>query len=318
MNNNNQQKLAKLLVLDELFDLTLYRRLYMVADQNVRPILGMLIPIEEKHLAHWQNFFNLKINELDFVRRIKLAILVFICRIFGVTAIHLILEAIEVYGVRKYLSLWEAHQGTSLGEATKAILIDEFEHEDKIVAKIAERKINPERIRNIFLGFNDGSVELLGAVSGFFAAFQDAASVLIAGFTVAVAGAISMAAGGFASSSSAEEIARTEHEKKDFLAGTRAKHEIREMPFRSAVIVGISYFIGAMTPIFPVLLGAKNVWSSIVVSGIAIILVSFVLSFLSGMRIMRRVLMNLLIIAAAVGISYSIGLLAKNWWGISI
>src|SRR3990167_1546619 len=121
MNNNDQQKLAKRLVLDELFDLTLYRRLHMITDENVRPILGILIPVEEKHLAHWQNFFNLKINELDFVRRIKLGVMVFICRIFGVTAIHLILEAIEVYGVRKYLSLWERNLGTSLGDATKDV-----------------------------------------------------------------------------------------------------------------------------------------------------------------------------------------------------
>jgi hypothetical protein len=28
------------------------------------------------------------------------------CRLFGDPAIHLILEAIEVYGIRKYLSIW--------------------------------------------------------------------------------------------------------------------------------------------------------------------------------------------------------------------
>ena len=36
-----------------------------------------------------------------------------------------------------------------------------------------ERRINPERVRNIFLGLNDGLVEILGAVTGFFGAFGD-------------------------------------------------------------------------------------------------------------------------------------------------
>src|SRR5439155_1226062 len=75
------------------------------------------------------------------------------------------------------------------------ILMDEFKHEDTVVTSLTERKINPERIRNIFLGMNDGLVEILGAVSGFFAAFGDAATVLIAASTTAVAGSLSMGAG---------------------------------------------------------------------------------------------------------------------------
>ena len=38
---------------------------------------------------------------------------------------------------------------------------------------------------------NDGLVEILGAVSGFFAAFGDAITVLIAASTTAVAGSLS-------------------------------------------------------------------------------------------------------------------------------
>lgn len=48
-----------------------------------------------------------------------------------------------------------------------------------------ERRISPERVRDVFLGLNDRLVEILGAVSGFFAAFGNAATVLVAGLTVA-------------------------------------------------------------------------------------------------------------------------------------
>jgi VIT1/CCC1 family predicted Fe2+/Mn2+ transporter len=49
-----------------------------------------------------------------------------------------------------------------------------------------------------------------------------------------------------------------------------------------------------------------------------IVLVSLVLAFLSGMNIHKRILTNLVIIAAAVGITYGIGLLTKRIWGISV
>jgi len=43
-----------------------------------------------------------------------------------------------------------------------------------------------------------------------------------------------------------------------------------------------------------------------------------VLAFLSGMDVKKRIRTNLVIIAAAVGITYAIGLVAKRLWGISL
>jgi hypothetical protein len=34
--------------------------------------------------------------------------------------------------------------------------MDEFRHKDVLVTELTKRKINPERIRNVFLGLNDG------------------------------------------------------------------------------------------------------------------------------------------------------------------
>src|SRR5438093_13387419 len=123
---------------------------------------------------------------------------------------HLVLEAIEVYGVRKYLRVWSAYGHGPLGAAVRNILEDEFKHEDAVVTGDAERKLNPARVRDIFLGLNDGLVEILGAVSGFFAAFGNSLAVLAAGLTVAVAGALSMAAGAWVATSSEAEGRATE------------------------------------------------------------------------------------------------------------
>lgn len=309
--------IGRTLILDELFDLSLYRALQPLAPDASRAVLQELAAIETRHLAFWQKFFDLDLNKLDWGRRLKLQILLLICRLFGDPAIHLILEAIEVHGVRKYLALWTTVKDEPLGGAIRSILEDEFKHEDTVVAQLIERKINPEMVRNIFLGFNDGLVEILGAVSGFFGAFGNPVTVLIAASTTAVAGALSMGAGAYAALNSEQEVRETETARKQFL-GEDAGPEMQEAPSGSALIVGGSYFLGAMVPVLPVFFGAQSAVFSVAAGGSVIILVSTILAFLSGMDVKQRILTNLLMISAAVGVTYLIGTIANRLWGLPV
>ncbi len=318
MPNIYDKKLALDLILDEIFDLALYERFRARATGDLATTLDALITIEKKHIVFWEAFFDERGHTLNIGRRIKLSVLSGITRAFGDSAIYMILEAIEVYGIRKYLHLWDAYKDAPLGKALRQVLQDEFEHEDAIVSRRNERGISPERIRNIFLGFNDGLVEILGAVSGFFAAFSDATHVLAAGIAVAVAGSISMAAGVFVSSGSEYEVARTEREKQAFLGGTTFADALPSHPFRGAFTVGISYFIGALVPILPVLFGAGSPLISAIAGATMAILISLVLAFLSGMDIRRRIVTNIVIIALALSISYGLGIVAKTLLGIAL
>lgn len=83
-------------MLDELFDLSLYQSLRNVASGKLRGILDQLIPIESRHFELWQDFFDLHVTTLDLVRRLKLVLLVVVCRLFGTPAIHIVLEAIAI------------------------------------------------------------------------------------------------------------------------------------------------------------------------------------------------------------------------------
>jgi VIT1/CCC1 family predicted Fe2+/Mn2+ transporter len=307
-----------MLVLDELFDLSLYKALRDVTQPDVHHTLDELIKVETSHLAFWQKFFDLKLDQLNLGRRVKLSIMMLVCRLFGSTAVHLVLEAIEVHGVRKYLAIWREYQGNPLGEALRGILMDEFKHEDVLVTELTNRKINPERIRNIFLGLNDGLVEILGAVSGFFGAFGSATMVLIAATTTAVAGALSMGAGAFLALNSEKEVKSTEVAKKIFLGEESESSPMEEQPLASALVVGSAYMMGAIVPVLPVLIGAKDAMFSVLTAGLMVIVVSTVLSFLSGMDIRRRIALNLIIITVAVSVSYGIGVVAKNFWGIAV
>ncbi|MBI5411219.1 MAG: VIT1/CCC1 transporter family protein [Nitrospirae bacterium] len=318
MAHAHDQRLARTLILDELFDLLLYKALRQVTKQDTQKVLDELILVETQHLAFWQKFFDGKLTTLDFGRRFKLQLILLVCRLFGATAVHLALEAIEVYGVRKYLSLWKSYKGQPLGHALESILLDEFKHEDVLVTQLTERRINPEKIRNIFLGLNDGLVEILGAVSGFFGAFGDAVTVLIAASTTAVAGALSMAAGAYAALNSEKEVKATEFDKKQFLGEEAGSSEMEEQPLASAFFVGGAYIIGAMAPVLPVLFGAKDALVSLITSGCMVILISTLLAFLSGMDVKRRILMNLVIITVAVSVTYLIGMVANTLWGVSV
>ena len=311
-------RLARRLVLDELFDLSLYRALWPIAPAHLQSVLDQLIPVEARHLAFWQDFFDLHLESLDAGRRLKLGVILALCRLFGAPAMHLSLEAIEVYGVRKYLRVWDRYGDGPLGPAVRTVLEDEFKHEDILVVGEGERRLSPERVRNIFLGLNDGLVEILGAISGFFGAFGDAATVLVAGITVAVAGALSMGAGAYLAASSESEVRATDRERRRVLGESGAEGGAGESPLTSAGLVGASYFAGAAIPVLPVLLGAQSVLISLLVAGATIAIVSTLLAFLSGMNVRRRIAMNLMILAAAVGVTYLIGVLTRTLWGISL
>lgn len=314
-----EQKLGKQLVLDELFDLTLYKRIREIVSDDLKPLFDELIPTETRHLKFWQDFFKLATNELDLRRRIKLVVLTTVARLFGNLGTHLVLEAIEVYGVRKYVTVWNRYKGTPTGDAVHRILEDEFQHEDEIVSSASQRLIHPERVRDIFLGLNDGLVEILGAVSGFFAALSSIPAVIAASAAVAVAGSISMAAGAFGALNSEKEVERVEAAKKEFIDGRPGEFKAgSSSASESALVVGVSYFFGALVPVLPVLLGATNIFWSLGFAAVVMVFISTVIAFLSGMRMRRRIVTNLVILLIAVAVTYAVGLLARSAFGISI
>ncbi|TSC61011.1 MAG: hypothetical protein Greene041614_1228 [Parcubacteria group bacterium Greene0416_14] len=280
--------------------------------------MSELTAIEEKHYVFWQKFLGHAMGSLTLGRRIKLTVFLFVTKIWGEKAMHLLLEATEVNSIRKHLQIWNICAHTEYESMVRAIIEEEFGREDAIIEKLITRKINPERIRNIFLGFNDGLVELLGAISGFYAAFANTSSVVVASITVAAAGAISMGAGAYVALGSQNEISKIEAQKLAFKNPEANVSLTHERLFVSGATVAISYFIGALVPLTPILFGSKNIFLSLACGGILIILVSAVLAFLSGMNARRRIATNLVLIIGAVVLSYGIGIFARNIWGISI
>lgn len=313
------QTLGRQLVMGELFDLSLYRVLRRRASGDIAGLLDELIGVEERHLAFWKDFFQINEARLSFPLRVRLVLFSGFAKVFGDAGVSLLLEAIEINGIRKYLEVWNLYQDQELGQKVRQILNDELKHEDAIVSDTIKRQVHPERIRDVFLGLNDGLVEILGAVSGFYVTFQSLSAVLVAALTVAIAGAFSMAAGVFVAVGSEREAEGVEQAKRRYLS-EQSRETIPENshPFGSALVVGISYLFGAVIPILPVFFGAKSVLASLIVSGVIVIVVSFLLAFLSGMDAKRRIVLNLVILSLAVGVTAFVGTIARQLFGIQV
>src|SRR3989441_12932462 len=83
-------RLGRRLVLDEIFDLSLYRALREIATGSLRDVLDELILVETRHVAFWQEFFGLEhVARLDPARRLKLVAMLTTCRLLGSAAIHI-------------------------------------------------------------------------------------------------------------------------------------------------------------------------------------------------------------------------------------
>jgi VIT1/CCC1 family predicted Fe2+/Mn2+ transporter len=86
----------------------------------------------------------------------------------------------------------------------------------------------------------------------------------------------------------------------------------------SALVVAAAYIAGALIPVLPVVIGATTALFSVLTAGVVVIVVSAILSFLSGMDIARRIFLNLAILTIAVSVTYAIGVFAKHLWGIAL
>jgi len=69
--SDHDARLGRRLVLDEIFDLSLYRALHAIAPAGLRSMLEALIEAETRHVAFWQRFFGLEhLTRLDVKRRL--------------------------------------------------------------------------------------------------------------------------------------------------------------------------------------------------------------------------------------------------------
>jgi len=226
-------------------------------------------------------------------RRLYAFFFFLIARVFGLT-----------FGV-KLLERGETDASASYGRLSSeypqvaAFVSDEEEHERELIDMINEEKLS--YVGAIVLGLNDALVELTGALAGFTFAFQNTKLIALTGLITGISASLSMAASEYLSAS---------HETGS-----------RRGALKSALYTGAAYVLTVVILILPFLLIANPFVSLGVCLGAAVLIIlvfNFYVSVAKDTPFRRQFWEMVLISLGVAGISFLIGILVKNVFGVDV
>jgi len=216
----------------------------------------------------------------------------FLGRFLGLTFSIKLMEKAEERAQNYYTQIVEA-----IPEAKK-IIAEEETHENTLIGLIDEEKL--KYAGAIVLGLNDALVELTGALAGLTFALQNTRIIALAGLITGIAASFSMSASSYLS-------ARAEGEGKDHL--------------KSAVYTGIAYIITVLLLVAPYLIFTNPFFAMIITIAIAILIIfcfNYYISVAKDYSFKSRFLEMVLINLVVTGITFLIGLVIREIFGINI
>jgi len=216
----------------------------------------------------------------------------FLGRFLGLTFSIKLMEKAEERAQNYYTQIVEA-----IPEAKK-IIAEEETHENTLISLIDEEKL--KYAGAIVLGLNDALVELTGALAGLTFALQNTRIIALAGLITGIAASFSMSASSYLS-------AIAEGEGKDHL--------------KSAVYTGIAYIITVLLLVAPYLIFTNPFFAMIITIAIAILIIfcfNYYISVAKDYSFKSRFLEMVLINLVVTGITFLIGLVIREIFGINI
>lgn len=274
----------------ELTSYIIYRKLSeTVRDPGNRKTLKM---ISGNELEHYNTLKKLTCKDVS-ARRLFVIFFYIVARFFGLTFGVKLLEKGETDAAAKYELLRHEYPEVA------GIVKDEESHEHMLIEMINEEKLN--YVGSVVLGLNDALVELTGALAGFTFAFQNAGLIAMTGLITGISASLSMAS---------SEYLSTIHETGQ-----------RREAVKSAAYTGLAYVFTVVALILPYLI-LSNPFVSLAVclaAAILIILVfNFYISIAKDSRFSRRFWEMALISMGVSGVSFLIGMLVKNVFGLDV
>ncbi len=232
-----------------------------------------------------------------------------------------------------------------------------------MVLEVIERKRevieSRARIREFIFGIQDGLISTVGLLAGIRGATESDTVVILAGFTAMFAGAISMSAGSYLSSSAEKEIfdkelREAEHlaEKEPYLAaegllkalsqeGLKREQGYRivkvlaqekrvflrtfqekvfglgtaeiNRPLQAALVMGLSFIVGALIPLLPylILAGMKALYLSVALAAATLFSVGVFKGYLAGRSLLLSGMEFFFIAVGAALLGYLIGFIVR-------
>ncbi|MDY6799949.1 MAG: VIT1/CCC1 transporter family protein [Bacteroidota bacterium] len=195
MNKNkltpDQIKQVKQFQRNEITEYHIYLKLSKrVKDKKNAQTLQRIGDDELRHYHFWKEYGEEEVKP----NRWKVIKFYWLARILGITFSIRLMEKGEEGAQEEYKKACEY-----IPEA-KQIVVDEDEHEEKLIELLKEKKL--DYVGSIVLGLNDALVELTGTLAGLTFALQNTRLIAVAGLITGIAASFSMAASEYLSTKS--------------------------------------------------------------------------------------------------------------------
>lgn len=268
----------------------IYKRLSeTVRDAANRQTLKTISDAELEHYNSLKSITHANVKPRRFYAMFFYAV----ARVLGLTFGLKLLEKGEADATASYSRLTQAHPQVA------EFIDDEELHEQQLIAMINEEKLS--YVGSIVLGLNDALVELTGALAGFTFAFQNTQLIAVTGLITGISASLSMAA---------SEYLSTVSESGD-----------RRGALKSALYTGAAYVITVAVLVLPYLLIINPFISLGVMLAAAVLIIlifNFYVSVAKDTGFSRRFWEMVLISLGVSAVSFLIGLLVKNVFGINL
>lgn len=261
----------------------------MSADKENKKILTEIAAQELEHYHFWKSVTGKegKANQKRIKKYKRLA------NIFGLSFALRLMEKGEADASAFYESIGNEHP-----EALR-IKQDEEDHEQKLIGILNDNRLNYAGA--IVLGLNDALVEFTGTLAGLTFAFGNNLIIGSTGLVMGVAASLSMAASGYLAS------------REDDIQETN--------PITSAIYTGSAYIITVIFLVLPYFL-LSNPYIALAIMLLTTILIialyTYYISVAKAISFKTRFIEMALISLGVAIISFGIGMLIKNVFGVEV
>jgi len=261
----------------------------MSADKENKKILTEIAAQELEHYHFWKSVTGKegKANQKRIKKYKRLA------NIFGLSFALRLMEKGEADASAFYESIGNEHP-----EALR-IKQDEEDHEQKLIGILNDNRLNYAGA--IVLGLNDALVEFTGTLAGLTFAFGNNLIIGSTGLVMGVAASLSMAASGYLAS------------REDDIQETN--------PITSAIYTGSAYIITVIFLVLPYFL-LSNPYIALAIMLLTTILIialyTYYISVAKAISFKTRFIEMALISLGVAIISFGIGMLIKNVFGVDV
>jgi len=309
----------------ERFGYVLYSRLAgEIKHETIRKDLIKMAEMERKHAEFWKKIAKKRdISLKDKKFRIKTFLYLLFSKI-SVLWIGRILESMEAKTIKEYYKVYkEGDLSPKEKKDLRKIIKDELLHEG-VMHDLRTQGSMLEHTRDVFLGMNDGLVEILATIAGLVGLYSSKPIVIgITGMVVGVSGMLSMSIGTYISVKNQREMKERVYTEDKIVKEITGKEEnigsmkytVLENPLKSAYITGIFYILGTLLVVYPFFLLSSSSHAlllSILTASLTWILAGSIVAITSGISIKAKIFEMLVTGLGAALLTYSLGSLINK------